>query len=46
MDRASSARSGQVNANNVWLRIGQDGKLGFVHRDLVNGVNPVALKHC
>jgi hypothetical protein len=36
----------EINGNNVWFRIGQDGKLGFVHRDLVNGVNPNALKHC
>ena len=36
----------QVNGNNVWFRIGQDGKLGFIPRDVVNGVNPDALKHC
>jgi hypothetical protein len=36
----------EVNGNNVWFRIGQDGKLGFIPRDVVNGVNPSALKHC
>jgi hypothetical protein len=36
----------EVNGNNVWFRIGQDGKLGFIPRDVVNGVNPDALKHC
>jgi hypothetical protein len=36
----------EVNGNNVWYRIGQQGKLGFLNRDDVTGVNPNHLRHC